>query len=317
MEITPMAVCFAVGFLGICVFRPLREIFTLIVVRFAHALQKAVPCTSALFEFGVIGIVFARNMASLLPHKSLFWFVNEVSIVLMKSMYTFGADKGAFDCVVELGSDVFLLRYWNFYFFGKQINESVLIRSGDHVILYGVCALSAEIEELIGNRRVTVVLQYEHHHKWLSVFMKRYPTATITGSKIAMTKHMSQAGGSFRYTPLEKVSLPDFLYLTLIPGIADEEYLLLHKDLRIVFCAHFFTNPNKLAGLDSSNWLLTKICDFVLWSSKSIESWDGMPTENPTFDKAALEKFKEEVKRQGSWTRVHASHAGLLAPPKR
>eukprot|EP00928_Gymnodinium_smaydae_P068524 TRINITY_DN5168_c0_g2_i1.p1 TRINITY_DN5168_c0_g2~~TRINITY_DN5168_c0_g2_i1.p1 ORF type:complete len:336 (+),score=44.87 TRINITY_DN5168_c0_g2_i1:66-1010(+) len=306
----------AVVVVGLCMLYSPGDIVTSIVVRLAHAMQKAIPCTSAIFEFGVIGIVFVRNMASLLPNKRLFWFVNDVSIVLMKSMYTFGADKGAFDRVIEFGNDVFLLRYWNYYFFGKQINESVLIRSGNHVVLYGVCALSPEIEELIGDRSVTVVLQYEHHHKWLSVFMNRYPSATITGSKTALKKHMSQAGGSFTYTPLDKVALPDCIYLALIPGVADEEYLLLHKELKVVFCAHFFTNPNKLAGLDSSSWLLTKICDFVLWSSKSIESWDGMPTENPTFDKVALQNFKEEVKRHGTWTRVHASHAGILVPPK-
>eukprot|EP00928_Gymnodinium_smaydae_P068520 TRINITY_DN5168_c0_g1_i2.p1 TRINITY_DN5168_c0_g1~~TRINITY_DN5168_c0_g1_i2.p1 ORF type:complete len:350 (+),score=28.99 TRINITY_DN5168_c0_g1_i2:57-1052(+) len=316
MECPTPVVWFVLFLVAMCLLYALGDYVTPRIVKAAHALQRAIPCTSAIFEFLVIGIVFARNTASRLPNKSLFWFVNGVSIVLMKSMYTYGADKGAFDCVVDLGNDVFLLRYWNYYFFGKQINESVLIRSGNHVVLYGVCALSPEIEELIGERNVIVVLQYEHHHKWLTVFMNRYPAAIITGSKTALQKHESQVGGSFHYTPLDRLALPDCIFLALIPGVADEEYMLLHKELEVLFCAHFFTNPNKLAGLDSDSWILTKICDFVLWSSKSIESWDGMPTENPTFDKVALQSFKEEVKRHGNWTRVHASHAGLLVPPK-
>eukprot|EP00928_Gymnodinium_smaydae_P086463 TRINITY_DN7059_c0_g1_i4.p1 TRINITY_DN7059_c0_g1~~TRINITY_DN7059_c0_g1_i4.p1 ORF type:complete len:356 (-),score=49.26 TRINITY_DN7059_c0_g1_i4:267-1259(-) len=321
MEASTTFACLATVFVGFCLLSMcgfgdwMHGVATSITVNLAHFVQRTIPSSTLVFEFLTITLEFGRNMTSLLPHKNLFWFMNGLFRLCMKCMYTYGAEKGKFDRIVELQEDVFLLRYVNLYFLGTQITESALFRTEKQVILYGVCALSPEIEELIGDRDIVVVLQLEHHHKWLSVFMDRYPAATIAGSRVGLQKHMDQTGRSFRYTPLEQIVFPSNMHIAKVPGVADEEYLLLHRDLKVLFSAHFFANPHIFVGIQSYGWFLKKALEWVLYSSRCIESWDGMPTDNPVFDRGALDRFKEEMRLQGTWTRIHSSHAGMLVPP--
>eukprot|EP00928_Gymnodinium_smaydae_P064259 TRINITY_DN4764_c0_g1_i6.p1 TRINITY_DN4764_c0_g1~~TRINITY_DN4764_c0_g1_i6.p1 ORF type:complete len:332 (-),score=41.42 TRINITY_DN4764_c0_g1_i6:216-1211(-) len=292
--------------------RSLYDILTSILVRQCQNLQKAFPSARLMFEFNCMATEFARNMAVQLPNKTLFHFMNGAFCLCMRCVYTYGTSGGKFDRVTQISDDLFLLRYFNIYLLGKQVTESVLVRTEGEAILYGVCVLTPEIQDLIGNRRVVTVLQQEHHHKWLSTFMDRYPKTTITGSKVAFRKHTSQLDRCFVYIPLEEVVFPDSIYVAQIPGVADEEFLLLHKEQQLLFSAHFFANPVVFAGMEGRGWFLRKALELVLFSSMLCEAWDGLPTDNPVLDRAVLMNFKAELEKQGRWTRVHGSHVGLL-----
>lgn len=219
--------------------------------------------------------------------------------------------------IAQVTDDVFVVCGVNEYSAGEQASETIVVQTDKQAILFGVGKFSADMREtLIGTRSVVIVLQFEHHHKWLSEFMTYFPDSTITGSYIAFHKHNTQLNKKLEYTPLDQVKWPEHLVCTKIDGVADEEYALLHKKHKMLFASHFFANPNYFSGIVCSSAILRKVLDLALWPSLSILGWNGLPTDNAVIDKDANELCRQKLEEHGRWTSVHGTHSGFVKYPE-
>lgn len=286
------------------------------VVKACHVLQKAFPHICVFYEFTAIFLGAARNLVSLYSKGWLFHCTNRLFKFSMKCVMTYGT--GLPGTIVKVTDDVFVVCGVNGYNAGEQLAETIVIRTDKQAILYGVGKFSADMRErLIGTRSVLIVLQYEHHHKELSEFMSYFPESIITGSYKAFHKHTSQLDKHFVYTPLDQVKWPEDLVCTKVDGVADEEYLLLHKKHQILFASHFYANPDTFSGIESSSAILNKALDLALQPSLSVVGWNGMPTDNAVIDKDANEWCRQKLEEEhGRWTSVHACHAGFVVHPE-
>eukprot|EP00421_Protoceratium_reticulatum_P059538 CAMPEP_0168496186 /NCGR_PEP_ID=MMETSP0228-20121227/72128_1 /TAXON_ID=133427 /ORGANISM="Protoceratium reticulatum, Strain CCCM 535 (=CCMP 1889)" /LENGTH=326 /DNA_ID=CAMNT_0008513039 /DNA_START=110 /DNA_END=1090 /DNA_ORIENTATION=+ len=255
-------------------------------------------------------------MTSVLPSKTLFHVMDWVFKFNMKCAMTYGsAPPGS---VVKVTDGVFLACNTNLYRLGEQILESAILQFDTRILFIGVGNIpTVTLENLVGSREVVVLLNFEHHHKWLTQLMNKYPDATITGSRIAFHKHTTQLGVAYTYTPPDQVQWPQDVACVKMDGVADEEYAVIHKKYAMLFSAHFYANADHFAGMESKIPGMGTVFELVLWSSKAVIGWNDWPTDNPVLDKEANELCKKKmIEAHGDWTTVHASHAGFVWYPK-
>jgi len=286
-------------------------------MRGAYSVQKRWDFTRAIPEVTTMGFEFSRNLSSLLPVRLPFRSFDAGFQSSMKLMYSYGAGIEA--TAVRISNDIVIFRSFNQYSIGKQTSETVAWMSDSHIVFYGASKMAKQdVDELIKNRKVIMVLQFEYHHKWLTDFMELAPEAIITGCETAYWRHRNQMwDGSEKYpfTPVKDVCLPQELFITKVEGVSDEEYMLLEKSHRMLFSSHFIANPEHFAGIISQYWFIRMILQVTLATSKIVCGWDHLPTDNPVLDRQANNRTKAVIEAQGGYSRVHGSHAGMIVYP--